>query len=169
MPQFCHKPAAGARSTVVGQVVERIWSPCLPAPFARDGTNCNDKSSFSQKVAGRYFEVWQGLLASPRSVNSRRAKLCTNHCRFAMIQSHPQLPLTERCMRCMIRYGLHDHALPFEMARRLPVARFALIWRLCPGMHVGDERHYVFECPAFHVIHCGFQHLSGDSHGACVF
>ena len=31
--------------------------------------------------------------------------------------------------------------------------------RVCPGMHVGDESHYVFECPAFDDVHCGSQHL----------
>ena len=46
------------------------------------------------------------------------------------------------------------------------MAQVALVWPLCPGMHVGDERHYVFECPAFGDIRLGFQHLFDDSHGA---
>ena len=35
----------------------------------------------------------------------------------------------------------------------------ARVGPLCPGMHVGDERHYVFECPTFDDIRRGFQHL----------
>ena len=44
--------------------------------------------------------------------------------------------------------------------------------RVCPGMHVGDERHYVSECPAFddviksRLIRRGFQQLFDDSIGA---
>ena len=49
------------------------------------------------------------------------------------------------------------------------MARDARVCPLCPGMHVGDERHYVLECPAFgdiRYIRRGFQHLFDDSHGA---
>ena len=42
----------------------------------------------------------------------------------------------------------------------------ARVARACPGMHVGDERHYVFERPAFDDIHRGFQHFFDGSHGA---
>ena len=46
------------------------------------------------------------------------------------------------------------------------MARVARVCPLCPAMHVGDERHHVFECPAFDDIRRGFQHLLDDSHGA---
>ena len=46
------------------------------------------------------------------------------------------------------------------------MARVARVCPLCPGMHVGDERHYVFECRAFGDIRRGFQHLFDDSRGA---
>ena len=45
------------------------------------------------------------------------------------------------------------------------MARVARVCFLCPAMHVGDERHYVFECPALGDIRLGFQHLFEDSHG----
>ena len=53
------------------------------------------------------------------------------------------------------------------MGRRLRMARVARICPLCPGlgMHVGDERHFIFECPASDDIRRGFQHLIYDSHG----
>ena len=46
------------------------------------------------------------------------------------------------------------------------MAQIARICPFCLGMHAGDERHYVFECPAFDDIRNGFQHLFDDSHGA---
>ena len=39
------------------------------------------------------------------------------------------------------------------------MAWVARVCPLCPGMHVGDERHYVLECPAFDHIRHGFQQL----------
>ena len=33
------------------------------------------------------------------------------------------------------------------------MARGASVCPLCQGMHVGDERYYVFECPAFDDSH----------------
>ena len=44
----------------------------------------------------------------------------------------------------------------------------ARVARVCPGMHVGDERHNVVECRAFNDIRCGFQRLFDDM-GPCVF
>ena len=66
-------------------------------------------------------------------------------------------------MRRLFHFRLDAHMLPNEMGRRLRMARVARVCPLCPGMHVGDERHYVFECPAFHDIRLGFQHLFDDS------
>ena len=37
---------------------------------------------------------------------------------------------------------------------------------LGPGMHLGDERHYVLECPAVEGIRRRFSMLSVDSHRA---
>ena len=42
---------------------------------------------------------------------------------------------------------------------------------LCPGMHVGDERHNVFDCPgaSFDNIRIRHSRLLYDSHGALLF
>ena len=151
------------------QVVKHVRSLGLPAPFAHDGTVLSDKSSFRRHAAGNFREVWQGLHASPKSAPSKGAKLCTYHRWFACIGPVPepyfQLALSDRCMRRLFRFRLGAHTLPIQMGRRLRMARVARICPLCPGMYVGDERHYVFECPAFDDIRRGFQHLFDDSHG----
>ena len=46
------------------------------------------------------------------------------------------------------------------------MAWIARVCPLCPGMHVGDERHDDFECPAIDDIRDGFQQRFDDSHGA---
>ena len=128
-----------------------------------------DKSSSPHRTAGEYQEVWQGLHASPRYAPSKGAELRTYHRGFARSGPVPepyfQLPISDRCMRRLFRFRLGAYALPIEMGRRLRMARVACVCPLCPGMHVGDERHYVFECPAFDDIRRGFQHLF-DSRGA---
>ena len=45
------------------------------------------------------------------------------------------------------------------------MACLARICLLCPGMHIGDERHYVFDCPSLD-IRIRHSRLSDDSHGA---
>ena len=62
-------------------------------------------------------------------------------------------------MRRLFCFWLGAHALPIEMGRRLRMARIAHVCPLCPGMHVGDERHYVLECTPFDNIRRGFQLL----------
>ena len=151
------------------QVVKHIRSFGLSAPFAPDGTVLIDKSSFCRHAAGKCHGVWQGLHASPRSTPSKGAKLCTYHRWLARIgpvlEPYFQLPLSDRCMRRLFCFRLGAHTL-HQMGRRLRMARVARLCNcpLCPGMHAGDERHYVFECPAFHDIRLGFQHLFDDSH-----
>ena len=36
----------------------------------------------------------------------------------------------------------------------------------CPGRHVGDERHLVFECPAFRHIRRQYAQIYADAHAA---
>ena len=107
----------------------------------------SDKSSFRRHAAGKSHEVWQGLHASPRSAPSKGAKLCTYHRWFARIGPVPeqyfQLPISDRFMRRLFRFRPGAYPLPIEMGRRLRMARVARVCPLCPGMHVGDERHYV--------------------------
>ena len=161
------KPAAG---NWAAQVIRQFRSLGLPAPFAHDGTVSIDKSSFRTKLAGKHHEVWQGLHVSPRSAPSKGAKLCTYHRWFARIgpvsEPYYHLPLSDRSLRRLFRFRLGAHSLPVEMGRRLRMARVARVCPLCPGMHVGDERHYVFDCPSFDDIRMQHSRLFDDSHGA---
>ena len=47
---------------------------------------------------------------------------------------------------------------PIEQGRRAKLPRAMRFCPLCPGHHVGDERHLVFECPALQHIR---QHYAG--------
>ena len=64
-------------------VIKHFMPLGLPTPFAPDGSVSIDKSSISRKIAGKQYDVWQGLHAFPRSSPSKGAKPCTYHLRFA--------------------------------------------------------------------------------------
>ena len=70
----------------------------------------------------------------------------------------------------LVLVELNDVFLKRCNLRRMPRPVYCLrpndSCRLFAGIHVGDERHDVFECPAFDDIRHGFQHLFDDSHGA---
>ena len=161
------KPSAG---NWAAEDIKDFWSLGLPAPFAPDASVYIDKNSFSIKLAGKQHEVWQGLHASPRSAPSKGAKSCMFHRWFARNGPVPEpyfhLPLGGRSVRRLFRFRLGAHALPIEMGRRLHMARVARVCPLCSGMHLGDERHHVFECPAVEDIRRRYSMLFVDSHRA---
>ena len=62
-------------------------------------------------------------------------------------ESYFQLPMSDKCMRRLFRFWLGAYALlalHMEMGWRLRMAWVAGVCPLCPGMHVGDERHLFF-------------------------
>ena len=102
-------------------------------------------------------------LRLPKGQNLR-----TYHRWFARIGpvSEPtyHLPLSDRSLRRLFRFRLGAHSLPVEMGQRMaPVAR---ICPLCTGVHVGDERHSVSDCPSFDDIRIRHSRLFDDSYGA---
>ena len=178
---MCRMPLLSPQASAnwVAQVVKHVQSLGFRTPFAHDGTVLIDKPSFRRHAAGKSHEVWQGLHASPRSAPSKGAKLCTYHRWFARIRPVPepyfQLPISDKCIRRLFCFRLGAYALPQwhrdgqEAAHGTGCPRLPSLPRLPrpPGMmQVGDERHYVFECPAFDDIRRGFQHLFDDSCGA---
>ena len=64
--------------------------------------------------------------------------------------------------------GSHMHALPVEQGRfsRPQVPRNLRRCSLCSTRSVGDERHYLFDCPKFDEIRAQFAQLYESSAGA---
>ena len=121
-----------------------------------------DKSSVCRKAAGTFYEVWQGLHASPRSAPSTGARLCTYHCRSARIGPVPEpyfQMLSCRCMRCLFcsRLGAHAYKVsscPLKWARGCAwhgLRTSALSGQAC----MWDKRHLAVECATFDDIRHG--------------
>ena len=78
------KPSAG---NWAAHVMNHFRSLGLPAPFPPDASVSIGTSSFSNKLAGKQHEVWQGLHDSPRPAPSKGGKLCTYHRHWACIRA----------------------------------------------------------------------------------
>ena len=139
-----------------GHLVKHFHVLGLPLPFARDGSVCIDFNTYQNSARQHSSRVWEGLHVSPRTCPSKGAKLCTYHRWFArqgpVQEPYYDLPLSNLSVRRLFRFRLGAHHLPVEMGRRGGLARVARVCPACTGGHVGDERHLVFECPAFQHV-----------------
>ena len=81
-------------------------------------------------------------------------------------EPYRHLVLSDRSLRHLFCFWLGAYGLPVEKGRRLRMARVARTCPLIPGMHVGDERHYLFDCPSFDDTRNCHSRLFDDSHGA---
>ena len=144
----------------------------MPSPLSGGGTIVLDFAAYCQRVADKGQEVWANVHLSPRTCPSRGAKLCTYHHWFARPQlvTEPcfDLPMGSGSLCQLFRFRLGAHSLPVEQGRRCGHSRIARACPHCAGQHVGDERHLIFECPAFD--HIGRQHgrLFADAHSAML-
>ena len=70
-------------------------------------------------------------------------------------------------LQLLMQFRMGSHALPAEQGR---LARPAIPWHLrrctlCETKALGDERHFVFDCPHFAHIRCHFCSLYQDADG----
>ena len=69
-------------------------------------------------------------------------------------------PLSARCMRMLLRFRMGAHSLPIVLGRRLGVPRDQRLCQRC-RMHVDDEKHLVFDCPAMQPVRDRYPALFG--------
>ena len=111
---------------------------------------------------------WDDTHISPRSCPSAGAKLCTYHRWFSrpnpqVTEPYFELPLSRRSLGQLFRFRLSSHSLPIEQGRRAKLPRAMRFCPFCPGHHVGDERHLVFECPALQHIRQHYADIYSDA------
>lgn len=123
--------------------------------------------SVSSLLDASNLSLWHGLDICPRTGPSQHATLCTYYRWFARPRNAPplrsflQLPLTARCMRCLLRFRMGCHALPNVMGRRSGIPRAARHCQLCSRHALGDELHMVFECPSLQHLRDKYAALFG--------
>ena len=142
----------------------------LHAPNENPHHGCGQPKYFGH-FSGR-LRVWEGLHASPRTVPSEGAKLCTYHHWFgrpSKVHCEPyyDLPMGITRLRALIQFRIGSHALPVERGRfaRPSLPRHLRRCNLCSTQAVGDELHYVFDCPHFSDIRGQYPALFQDAEG----
>ena len=129
-------------------------------------------------MEGRLKRVWCGLHVSPRTALSKRAKLCTffGCCDPGQLKTVPylEIPMPISGLRLLMQFRMGSGALPVEQGRlaRPAIPRHLPRCTLCETSLLGDERHFVFDCPHFAHIRRQFRSLYQDADGAmqwCVW
>ena len=99
-------------------------------------------------------------------------KLCTYHHWFgrpSKVHCEPyyELPMGITRLRALIQFRIGSHALPVERGRfaRPSLPRHLRRCNLCSTQAVGDELHYVFDCPHFSDIRGQYPALFQDAEG----
>ena len=110
---------------------------------------------------------WDDTHISPRSYPSAGAKLCTYHRWFSrpspLAEPYFELPLSRRSLGQLFSLRLSCHSLPIEQGKRAKLLCAMRFCPLCPGHHVRDERHLVFECSALQHIWQNYANLFPDA------
>ena len=154
-------------------IVRQYASLGMPSPCSSSGVVALISLGFQANMAGQHRKVWDGLHVSPTLAPSKGAKLCTS---FAWLFLPSQLgsepyfdhPMPLSSLRLLMQFGMGSHSLPVEEGRLArPMVPRQLRWcTLCDAHAIGDERHYVIDCPHFAHICRQARPLFQDAAGA---
>ena len=126
------------------------------------------------KLAQQQHHVWEGLHNCPlglaRVLGLSSVLIIIGLAALAKFRGVPyyDLPLSITRLRAIMQFRLGSHGLPIEQGRfvrpRLP--RHLRRCTLCRTLSVGDERHYLFECPELHMARAQSSSLFHDAQGS---
>ncbi len=126
--------------------------------------------TFRRNMNGAYKRNWAGLHDSPRTAPSARAKSCTYLRWFARPGRMPaepyfELPISLSKLRRLMQSRLGSHDLPIEQGRmaRPIFPRYLRRCALCSRHALGDERHFMLECPQYDDIRAHYADLLQDA------
>ena len=145
----------------------------MPSPFSSSGITALNSLGFQANMEGQHRKVEDGLHVSPRLAPSKGAILCTyNAWFFHPSQQHCEpyldMPMSIFRLRLLMQFRMGSHSLPVEQGRlaRPMVPRQLRRFTLCSTQAIGDERHYVFNCPHFAHVRRQFRSVFQDADGA---
>ena len=153
-----------------GGVVKQYSRLGMVSPFSSSGITGLNSLGFQANMKVQLCRVWDGLHVSPRTAPSKRAKLCTYFAWFlrpSQLKTVPyfELPLPISRVQLLMQFRMGSHALPVEQGRlaKPAVPRHLCRCTLCGTRALGDERHFVFDCPHFAHIRREFRSLYQDA------
>ena len=126
----------------------------MVSPFSSSGIVCLNSLGFQANMKGLLCSVWDDLHVSPRTAPSKRAKLCTYFAWFlrpSQLKTVPyfELPMPISRVQLLMQFHMGSHALPVEQGRlaKPTVPRHLRRCTLCGTRALGDEQHFIFDCP----------------------
>ena len=139
-----------------GGIVKQYSRLGMASPFSSSGIACLNSLGFQANMEGQLKKVWVGPHVSPRTAPSKSAKLCTYFAWFlrpSQLKTVPyfEIPMPISRLRLLMQFRMGSHALPVEQGRlaRPATPRQLRLCPLCETRALGDERHFVFDCPHF--------------------
>lgn len=122
--------------------------------------SCQSLTNFIQELqqAGDHLRTrWHGV--AYHHWFGRPSKV---HC-----EPYYELPMGITRLRALVQFRIGSHALPVEQGRfaRPSLPRHLRRCNLCSTQAVGDELHYVFDCPHFSDIRGQYPALFQDAEG----
>ncbi len=126
--------------------------------------------TFRKNMGDAHKRNWAGLHVSPRTAPSAGAKACTYLRWFARSGKMPaepylELPISLSKLKRLVQFRLGSHDLPVEQGRmaRPMVLRYLRRCTLCSRRALGDERHFMLECPQFDDVRARYADLLQDA------
>ena len=142
----------------------------MPSLFSSSGITALNSLGFQANMEGQHCKVWDGLHVSPRLAPSKGAKLCTYFAWFfrpSQLRFEPYLdiPMHISRLRLLMQVWMGSHSLRVEQGRlaRPMVPRQLRRCTFCSIHAIGNEQHYIFDCPHFAYIRRQFRSLFQDS------
>ncbi len=143
----------------------------MQSPFLGPaGVGAADPHTFRRNMDDAYKRNWAGLHVSPRTAPSARAKSCTCLRWFArpgkmLAAPYFELPISLSKLRRLVQLRLGSHDVLIEQGRmaRPIVPRYLRRCTLCSQRALGDERHFILECPQFDDVRAQYAVLLQDA------
>ena len=143
----------------------------MASPFSSSGITCLNSLGFQANMEVSSTGLgWSACL--PKNSSLQEAKLCTYFAWFlrpSQLKTVPYfaIPMPISRLRLLMPFRMGSHALPVEQGRlaRPAIPRHLRRCTLCETRALGDERHFVFDCPHFAHIRRQFRYVYQEADG----
>ena len=153
---------------------DRTWAAKISlgvgSPFLLSGIGALDSLGFMSRSAKRREQVWEISMCHPGLPLPRGqsfAPITIDFAGLVLCDMSPTVSCQWASVSSLVQFRLGSHTLPIEQGRfaRPALPRHLRRCTVCDTQALGDELHYVFDCPHFSNIRAQFPGLFQDAAG----